>query len=101
MDHILFPLPERQSGEPWEKENWEIHGHPTQNIDDVERQVRNMNGLIIEVVYHKLGFYLIERRFMPSGGDSWDLIYYSERTNLEDWEKQYEGSGIEVRTGKG
>jgi len=96
LDHILFPIPEQQSGDAWMKESWKMHHDPFENPIDLIREIRDINGLVIEVVYHKLGFYLVERRFMPRGDDSWDMIYYAQRTNLDDWEKQYDNDQIDI-----
>jgi len=98
MEHILFPLKAKQDLSTWNKDEWVIHKNPLTDTLNISRQIRTLSGLVLEVVYHNQGFFLLERRFMPIGDQEWQMIYYTQRTNLQDWEKIYEESGIEIKT---
>lgn len=98
MNHILFPLKVKDDQSLWQAEDWEIHHNPLQDTVNVRRKINSMSGLVIEVIYHVQGFFLIERRFMPTGEGEWQMIYYTQLNNLTDWERVYEESGLEIKT---
>lgn len=87
--HIIFPLKEKENGDPWLKEEWIMHKSFDDHGGQFERQFVNLKGIIIEGISSGNGMVTIERRYIENG-DSYSLIYYKTTNafnNSEDWEK--------------
>ena len=84
IDHIVFPL----EGTPaptdemlsttnfmWQKSDWKLH-KPFEDMDgSFVREFRYYNGIVIEIIQDRMGYFEMKRRFSKIQGE-WHLIYY-------------------------
>lgn len=87
LEHIIFPLKQSSDGTNWEKEDWVIHQAFNDLGGEYKQELRNFNGIIIELINDQHGYLNLERRFVKTGNE-YKLIYYTS-TNLfeqnEEW----------------
>lgn len=90
MEHIVFPLKQKEDGTPWNKDEWSLHKPFNDHKGQYSQSFVNMNGLIIEFIKDTQGIFSMERRFMKAG-TGYNLIYYKIENILndsEDWEAE-------------
>lgn len=84
MQHIVFPLSEREDKAKWTRNEWQMHKGFDNFNGGFERDFVNFNGIITETIREKNNTFIIQRRFAPSG-ESYNLIYYKIINHLEQW----------------
>lgn len=88
MEHIVFPLPQKEDGTLYTREDWELNKSLDIESSGFQRDLDNFQNIITETLTHKQGLYTLERRFSPMGNKDWSLIYYSVSNPMKDsWEK--------------
>lgn len=97
LSHIVFPLAEKEDGSFWQASEWEFHNNPLTGEIAVKRDLQAVGGLINELVYDDMGFYVIHRRFIQTKPGEWNLIYYNMTQNMSDWDKVYENSKVDIK----
>lgn len=87
LDHIVFPLKQSSDSTNWERDDWVIHKAFNDLGGEYKQELRNFNGIIIELISDQHGYLNLERRFVKTGNE-YKLIYYTS-TNLfeenEEW----------------
>jgi len=86
MDHIVFPLKEKEDGSLWYPEEWSMN-RPVDLGDDYIRELDNFEGIITEAIIHKRGFFSLERRFSKMS-NGYNLIYYRTRSSFGEEENE-------------
>ena len=84
MNHITFPLSQKDSLSKWQKEEWILHKGFDNHNGSYSREFDNFEGIIIETIRESNNAFVIQRRFAPMG-DSYSLIYYTIENQLENW----------------
>jgi len=87
MDHIVFPLAQKDDGTKWQKENWKIHKAFNDQNGAYTRSFDNFNGLIFETIVEKTGAFKIVKRYSKTN-DEYNLIYYTTEVSFKDWETE-------------
>jgi len=86
LNHIVFPLEGKSETEKWTLEEWKIHKPFTEN-GEFRRDYENFAGIITETITDNKAMFYIIRRFSKVN-DEWQLIYYTQGTNLDGFIEQ-------------
>lgn len=86
IDHISFPLEEKNDSTKWEKEDWVIHQPFDDQSGEFQRDFTNFGGMITETIKEKNGLFYIVRRYTKLAGE-WTLIYYVTGTKLDNFKE--------------
>ncbi len=87
IEHIQFPLAglaidtnnqDLSVDTFWQADTWKIHQPFNDYGGTFKREYRNMKGLIIEYIANSTGDFRMERRFLSTSEESYNLIYYAE-----------------------
>ena len=86
ISRVSFPLEGEyvtiEGGEPWTREEWELHKQKVTDISDPEydTEINRKDTEVIDKVWLRDSGFSIERRFQKING-KWYLVYY-ESVNL-------------------
>lgn len=86
LDHILFPLKEKDNGENWTTEDWVINKQFELNEEEFSVTMENFNGIVTETIKANTGVFQLQRRFAKFDGQ-WTLIYYKEDAFLNGFDQ--------------
>lgn len=89
INHIVFPLAQKEDGTKWQRNQWIMHTPFDSQGGAFSRSFENFNGIIFEYIVEKSGAFKIEKRYSKTT-DSYQLIYYTSKVTLEGWTPEKE-----------